>query len=100
MSYSKPATIATLGATGTAVSGPCVIKMFHLVATSDTATARIYDGDTIPANLKAALSAATLTGDDITIECGMRFVRECRVVLTGTAPVLTFAVDLPRANVT
>ena len=94
---SHAVTSKVMTATGVAVTGPCVVKSFHLVAGSDTATATIRDGNPL-GPIRAVLSAATLTSDDYTVECGIRFTDQCYVVITGTAPSLSIAVVNPQAN--
>lgn len=93
MSY-KPTTSVTASATGTVISGPCVVKNFHLAGGADASTAIFRDGASGP--IRAKLSAVA-TGNDDMKGC-FRFVTSCHVTLTGTAPVVTVAIDNPQAN--
>lgn len=93
--YKQNTTSATIAATGYAVSGPAVVTNFHLAAGSDAATAVIRDGGAL-GPIRAKL-AAVAGGNDDYRGC-FRFTSDVHVTLTGTSPLLSFAIPLSQAN--
>lgn len=95
MAYKQATTLATIAATGTAVSGSCVVTNFHLAGGSDASTAVIRDGGAA-GPIRAKLSAAAAGNDDLR-GC-FRFTSDCYVTLTGTLPIFTVGIVNPAAN--
>lgn len=96
MAYQK-LTSVVVSATGTAISGPCVVKVFHLAGGSDATTAIIRDGGAL-GPIRCKLAAATASSDNYSSECGFRFTTDVHVTFSGTGPVLSVAIDNPQAN--
>jgi hypothetical protein len=92
---SQPTTAITISATGTAVSGPCVVTNLHLAGGSDASTAVIRDGGAL-GPIRAKLSAAAAGNDDL-MGC-FRFTSDVYITLTGTSPVATVAIKNSKAN--
>jgi hypothetical protein len=84
-----PPLTVNAAADGILFKGRCVLLDAAIVATSDTATAAIYDGISTGGTLKKKLSAATLTSDGWWPTGGCLFESGIYVDLGGTAPSFT-----------
>jgi hypothetical protein len=89
--------LATISATGTAVSGPCLPTLLHLAAGADAATATVRDGG-VNGPIRAKLAAVATGNDSILLPDGAYFTTDMHVTLTGTSPSFTVAIPNPKSS--